>query len=134
METGTAETCQGSGHVTLSSDHGFIAPQIDGSPMVGSAQCPWQISVGRRINITMHNFPPPPSLDRNPMSSSACYEVGSVKEGDTFKAIHKCLTDPREKHIYISNGEKVEVTIPYKDSWDTAGHFLLQYQGKIVRS
>ena len=120
------QECQSNQHTSLASKSGYI-PSISSS----NQPCPYKMksSKGRKVNITMMSFPPPPS--KSSVSSSACYEVGSIREGDKSKTIHKCLNDPRHKQLYLSNGGQVEIDIPYKESHDVAGHFLIHFEGRI---
>ena len=74
----------------------------------------------------MINFPPP----NKEGASSACYEIGSVKEREKTKTIHKCINDAKEKTLFISSGSPVDLIIPNKETLEVAGYFLIHYQGK----
>jgi hypothetical protein len=76
----------------------------------------------------MLNFPPTPS-NENAVPSSACYEIGSIKENGKTVTIHKCLNDARWKQMYVSSGGQVDIIFPNKATVEVAGHFLLHYQG-----
>lgn len=125
MSNNKIDNCK-DGYNALKSDKGFVAPLLD-----RGSQCPWRIvlSSGRRANITMYSFLPAPAQDQPLASSSACYEVGTIKEASNTRTIHKCFTDPRLKTLYISNGADVEMTFPNPDTTTIAGAFLIQYKG-----
>lgn len=96
------------------------------------SDCTIRISLppGMRVNLTIHNYSPPPAFDQLMATSSACYEIGSVKEKDVIQSIHKCLSDPRQKQIYLSTDGAVDVTIPNSIDTNVVGNFILEYKGK----
>ena len=124
--------CQSNGFISLSEESGYISISSEDG-IIGTTSCPWRIKLapGRRVNITMMNFPPIPTLDTS-SPSSACYEVGSIKESGKIKTIHKCINDARQKQLYLSNGGQMEIIISNKETLDVAGRFLMHYQGNVT--
>lgn len=83
------------------------------------------METGRLVNITIYNFPPE-LAGQTLAHSSACYEVGTITEGSVSQTIHKCLTDPRQKVLYVSQGGPVDLKFTHAD---VSGRFLISYQG-----
>lgn len=123
MEGYDQSSCKNTGKIEFTHESGYISPKgLQDSNCIYSIQ----LAAGRRVNITIYNFPPKPGTSQS--RSSACYEIGTIREGSVSKTLHKCLSDPRVKTLYVSNGNPVELNM-MKNTADVAGNYLLHYQG-----
>lgn len=118
----------------------------------GSSSCPWVIVAprGRRLNLTLLDFAVVSRhLDRNdgdvchvyahirqlPPSASRSRPGNSVLwRGDTDESneVTVCAGRVRERAVFVSDSERVQVTIITKspsDSNDDQAYFLLRYSG-----
>lgn len=124
-----ANECPRVGITTYPVTEGYIS--LSQASISLQSECFWHIAVepGMTVNITMYSFLPTPDPDKPlTVTSSACYEVGSVREDKSSKTIHKCLNDPRHKPIYLSGGGNVDI-LTNKDVADLAGYYILHFQG-----
>lgn len=121
--------CKGGHYPIPTSNNGFIAPESQvnrkGSP------CIWKLNMpaGKIVNITIYNFLPTPTLNQPLTTSSACYEVATIRENSKRKIIHKCLSDPRDKNIYVSDGGEIDIIFNTAVTSSVTGAFLLHYAG-----
>ena len=91
----------------------------------GSSKCPWLITAlpGQRINITMIDFQPLASSQRN------CQQLGSIKDLRNEHEITICKDVKRMQHLYTSSGAQVEIRI---DKFLEADKLILvYYNGKF---
>ena len=125
--------------VKLSASTGKIASIVAEETGCGTPDCPWiiEVSAGQRVNISLVDF----ALARNDGSTftgsmtgtSGCRVYATVKEESVGKSFTVCGGDGRQRHVYTSLTNTVEVRIVGKPSTaDGRDHFLLQYEGECV--
>ena len=109
----------------------WITKQYDGC---GSASCPWLIEVqpGQKINITLYDFSDKSKPITNTWIPNTCNRFGVIKEtaAPTDKPI--CKGQKRERHLYTSVSNSLEIHVVSPEVLDKAGQFLLYYEGRTV--
>ncbi|KAK2147095.1 hypothetical protein LSH36_570g03021 [Paralvinella palmiformis] len=105
----------------------WITKQYDGC---GSASCPWLIEVqpGQKINITLYDFSDKSKPITNTWIPNTCNRFGVIKEtaAPTDKPI--CKGQKRERHLYTSVSNSLEIHVVSPEVLDKAGQFLLYYE------
>ena len=54
-----------------------------------------------------------------------------IKEASRTKSVNVCGGSKRERHVYLSVGPLVELTISTELQREHKGHFLLSYEGMM---
>ncbi len=62
-----------------------------------------------------------------------CHKYAVIKERASARETVVCGGEQREKVVYISAGNVVEITITSYSSPKKAAHFLLKYEGMLYR-
>ncbi len=87
------------------------------------------------------DFTRPPSGDLKTtmnsvsLSSSTCsqnVEYVYIKEEKRTKSVTICGGSKRQKHIYLSVGYSVQLTVSTQLHRKNKGHFVLQYNGELI--
>ena len=93
---------------------------------------------GRNINFTLLDFNNPnrklegddPELaGENPLPG-ACPMTMYVTDGDVIKTQDICVSDVREKALYVTAGSSAEVYFALRDVTKQRYHFLIKYEGE----
>ena len=117
---------------------GYLASIVTAQSGRGSTDCPWILTVerGQKLNITLLDFTKHPTPNGSVStrgqtdSDTLCYKYATIREPQTSRETVVCGGEERERVVYISVTNKVQVEIakyisPKKDS-----HFLLKYKGE----
>ena len=133
MATDADAECRSRGAIRRTERVGLLASHVTETQGWGGSACPWELRVppGQRINITLFNFARGAGgSDLLTADPSVCYELASIHEqGHQPKNILTCGTDSREKNVYISETNKVEVRFVDRTLLRNLGKFVLQHQG-----
>ena len=125
--------CRSHGSITRTDRVGLLATHITEEYGWGGSACPWDIKVpsGQRINITLFNFARSGESDLLTSDPSVCYELATIHEKDhQSKTILTCGTDDRQKNVYVSETNRVEIRFVDRISLKNLGKFLVQYEGE----
>ena len=125
----SSSSCLYSSPETLSSISGYLgSPQPD---ITGPKQCTWVIKVqkGQRVNITLFDF----SVSQGRRDDSGiCLVYAIIQEHEGGTHINVCRGIHRERNVYISETNEVQVQVFSDPETADAGYFLLKYDGKIL--
>lgn len=66
---------------------------------------------------------------RRPGYSIYCHEYAIIKETEVPRSINICGSDYRERIAYVSQSNKVEITMISRKTGSNKEHFMLQYEG-----
>jgi len=155
--TGRRGDCSGSSSQRVSSVNGtgYLSSLITERTGVGAADCPWLLRAGsgQRISLSLLDFSvsssgsqsteneaalkPPPSSSQHCVRLALVREVsGAYRRGDREVCSMRAGGDMRERSVYLSEANELEVVIarPYGvDMSTTSGSsdaiFLLRYDG-----
>ena len=140
METATSVDCQSKHRADTTSHSGYLASYISsGSVGIGTASCPWYITVGRgqRLNLTLFNFISPTLATSSESAAKlveTCYHVGVVRDGPSRRqSVTACSSEPRQRTIFISSSNSVSVEFAVRGLHvrpsDQQAYFLIHYDG-----
>ena len=62
-----------------------------------------------------------------------CYEVAVIKEGPSKRSLTVCSGEPREKVVYVSSTNMIEVYFVSRRLLTTLGAFLMKYEGRFEK-
>lgn len=118
--------------LTIRNRFGLLSNLVAEERGQGSLACPWRIELprGERINLTLVDFSTP-NADVS-TDSQICHQYALVTEKlSTTENGRVCGGDRREKHVYTSRTNTIEIRIITKKNVETDRnfYFLLRYEG-----
>lgn len=115
----------------LTSDQGYISSTSMVTTQDNPSRCSWTIKVipGQRINITLFDFSI--ALGRQD-DSGVCLVYAIIKELSDTSEITVCRGMQRQRNVYTSEGNTVEVQVFVDAASAQEGRFLLKYEGKTT--
>jgi len=127
----TASACRYYGDLTVEGLSGYMANIITEEHGYGSQRCPWVISVprGQRINLTLVDFG---VASRFLDVGNMCHVYAKISETRMASEVTVCGSRTRERSIYISETNRLEVSIMSLKDNEQPIYFLLKYQGLIM--
>lgn len=135
---GVCSTCNFG--VKLSAENGRIASVVAEETGCGTPDCPWIIEAkpGQKVNISLTDFAlarqDGTKMDRPSRGPGSCRVYATIKEESVSRSTTVCGGSGRERHIYTSVTNTVEIRIVGQPSTDDGrDHFLLKYEGKQVK-
>ena len=139
--TGKGQACRGGEHVTVTSQHGYLAKVITVKTQHGSADCPWKLraSPGQTLNITLWDFAVTPSYSLSPSSYNdgspigVCHVTAVIRERPLARGHTVCGGEQRIKHVFTSQTNEVDIRIlgGNSNAENNAQYFLLEFQGEF---
>ena len=114
----------------LNASEGYISSRQPTSPSMSN--CPWviQVAPGQRINITLLDFGVYGLKKGSPGGQSVyCNRYAQIRDLSQNTPI--CAGRVREKNVYVSKSNRVEITLLRPDRSQVQPQFLLKYQGKV---
>lgn len=128
-----SQVCGRSRPLQITGSHGFISSAIADETGFGTVMCPWLIMAqpGQQLQLTLYNFvpPTPPSKDAN--TGRFCDKYVAVKEDNDVRNISSCVGDARDKVIFTSDSNVVELgVLPARKNAPELRKFLVKYEGK----
>lgn len=132
MVTSLSADCMRNRHVLIRGiQHGYIASSLTQRFQYGTSACPWRIELSRwqRINLTLIDFSVP--LNGSFHDKNVCHRYAQITERTTTLRSHKvCGEDKRERGIFTSRTNAVEIRIMSREDQDYKGfHFLIRFDG-----
>ena len=144
------ERCSTAKYLKLHHPTGYIASVVTEETGCGSQQNPWVITAqpGQKINITLFDFGISGSFNTssNPGTITAgnsnkrtnypvyCQQYARIEEKDVARSTIVCGGERREKNVYISVTNEVEVHVMNRRTIGQHQYFLLKYNGNIMIS
>ena len=98
----------------------------------------WCIFLGQRINVTLFDYTYEGTIKVSgaTIPSSTCqhkFEYMFLKEGtDQSESVRVCAGKYRKREVYLTGGNKLEVILASQAQRKTGGHFMLQYEGRMI--
>ena len=146
MSSLPAERCSTPKYLKLHHPTGYIASVVTEETGCGSQQNPWVITAqaGQKINITLFDFGISGSFNTssNPGPITAgnsnkrtnypvyCQQYARIEEKDVARSTIVCGGERREKNVYISVTNEVEVHVMNRRTFGQQHYFILKYNGK----
>lgn len=126
-----ASQCQKSDFLKVTTPSGFLTSDVTWRTGCGTTSCPWLIEAerGQRINISLFDFS---QGAKSVKTAKICYKYATLQEDSSItKDITMCSdTDHQlEGHIYLSDTNKVLVSLYTATSKEELHHFALKYEG-----
>ena len=121
--------------VTLTEPEGYLSNRITDETQCGSTEFPWIIkaSPGQKVNITMLDFSSNHTSVENLLNSRRipriCKVYATIRETTAMRSTTVCGSQGRERNIYTSSKNEVEVRILGNSAGNKKTQFLLYYQG-----
>ena len=132
---------------------GYISSAVAVQSQCGSNQCPYiiQVTSGRRINLTLHDFTVTSAQQTYVTSSTGGHQQSGVNkcqwyfvvfDGSTRKDVSRCDervtsegNDPAVQHVYMSQSNRIRIELfpmqqQQQQSQPLTPVFLVHYQGK----
>lgn len=146
VSTLPADRCSTAKYLKLHHPTGYIASVVTEETGCGSQQNPWVITAqaGQKINITLFDFGTTGSLNSssNPGAFTAgnsnkrtnypvyCQQYVRIEEKDVARSTIVCGGERREKNVYISVTNEVQIQVMNRRTIGQPHYFLLKYNGK----
>ena len=146
MSSLPAERCSTAKYLKLHHPTGYIASVVTEETGCGSQQNPWVITAqaGQKINITLFDFGISGNFNTssNPGAITAgnsnkrtnypvyCQQYARIEEKDVARSTIVCGGERREKNVYISVTNEVEVHVMNRRTIGQQHYFILKYNGK----
>ena len=121
---------------------GILSSDITQRTGCGSPNAPWQIKVlpGQRVNLTLFDFGRVPNDTTSPgvnqvNRNSHCHVYAIVKEKKKTKSRTICgaaASETRERNIFVSEGNEIEVRLVTSQRTKDGGQFLVKYEGMFL--
>lgn len=122
--------CRANDYVRVSPTSGIIASILTEELALGSADCPWLIKAapGQRVNVSLVDFAVTPGI------GETCHAYAIIRERDPTRTNTICSGEQRERHIYMSLSDTVEIRVLPIQGSTKRRYFLLKYEGLCVSS
>ncbi len=128
--------CRGSDFIRLSEPQGYISSAVTEDLQLGSSMCPWMIQAqpGQKIIITLLDFalwvPNRKTTARHPPETSGiCHIYANIKERTMAGSVTVCGGDQRERTIYTSETDSVQIEVANMKLSKNVAYFLFKYEG-----
>ena len=120
----SAEKCRRLGRILIRQSSGLIGNVDD---VTWHPPCAYVIEVplGQRINVTLLDF----AYWSTNQSSARCEELAVIKEGKTGKNAIACRDGVRDKVVFLSHSNIIEVVLL---ACHPSRRFLLHYEGEYT--
>ncbi len=123
--------CRSDGIVRLTDPVGIIASVVVGELQSGSRPCPWVIQAqpGQKINITLLDFGSTEE-DMGVGFRPSCFKYGIIRERDFSSPTIICSDRVRERNLYLSQTNRVEIQFEQGQHAEKTPHFLIKYNSR----
>ena len=122
------KTCTKCDHLKLTAPRGYISSYKAQTTKCGSPDCPWLLEAqpGQRLNISLINFAWT-TPERGQAFGTNCKVFATLKEASGTRGETVCGKNVRERHVYTSLTNAVELRIVGNVKSE---QFLLYYEGQ----
>ena len=137
--TAKPSECSIDKYVVVRQPFGYLSNFMTEEFGYGSVSCPWRIELarGEKVNITLIDFFTPLSDTRTTAGHPYCPLYALLTEPwSTPHVFRVCGGDRREKFVFVSRTNVVEVKVMKKSNAETERefYFLLQFEGTLPYS
>ena len=96
--------------------------------------CPWRVTVapGQRINLTLFDFNIVPPRNSERESGTVCQVYAIINEKSSSTDVTVCGGDQRQRMVYLSEANSIDIQVMTITDEAQHGHFLLRYEGKHI--
>ncbi len=112
---------------------GFLSSQVTDDTGCGSIRHPWviEVSSGQRVKITLIDFS---GSEHSPYAqeSGSCNAYGYISEANSGINSSICGGLARERELYTSSSNLVQIQITLLEARGNGGQFLLKYDGMDI--
>lgn len=139
VETGGSRLCSTSSHINISSQAGYLSSLVTSETGLGSGSCPWIITVdpGQHINVTLIDFSLIQPFGPNDVMGAEeaklqtfCHKYAEIRERPNTRETVVCGGESRNKNIFVSSSNKLEIRLQRYASPKKSAYFLLKFEGK----
>ena len=118
----------------LKSREGYIANVITEESGCGSSIAPWRIiaAKGQTIEVYLTDFSVSYQMKEKDVNNvdSHCPVYATIREEGVTVGQTICGEKKKERHLYTSVGNTVEIEIPLQQSDDRKKYYVLHYKSK----
>ena len=132
MATRTSDECRRFAHATLTDTSGYIGSVVTEESGCGTTETPWKVHAkpGQRINFTLLDFATANNTGGElGRGASHCHVYVILKESAAGRSVTVCGGQERDKQIFTSTSNSVEVRVLTGAS-SKSRFFLLRYEGE----
>ena len=114
------------GYLPLSRSEGYISAKVAMDTRGGSLKCPWQLAAqhGQRINVSIVDFHPV-------IHTANCIPVAYITDVTAKENRTVCKLYERNGHVYLSEGNNIQIQLITASSSMQNQEFLLHYEGNV---
>lgn len=123
--------CRANQPQVLTAQTGLLPSVLTEETGLGSADCPWMIKAkpGQKINITLFDFA------TNQQEGDTCHAYAILRETEPTRSITVCGSVMRERNVYTSISDSVEIRVLRNQfSVNKGKYFLLKYNREYPKS
>ncbi len=129
------EKCQSGTKVELRSREGYLANVITEESGCGSNIAPWRVMAakGQTIEIHLIDFSVSHRLNKDNSNNvdSHCPVYATIKEEGVTVGQTICGGKGKERHLYTSIGNTVEIEMPLQQTEEKKRYYILHYKSKF---
>lgn len=117
--------CQTYKPLPITESSGYLSSSITEGSGLGTSFCPWVIKApkGQRVNLTLYDF----NTMNYDIDSNICQVYATVKERSRTRDQTVCAGTDRIRHIMLSDGNELEISIVKSNFNREHGYFILKY-------
>lgn len=130
VENRTASNaCKYLGDIPVSGQSGTLASIVTSEHEFGSSRCPWLITVsrGQRVKLVLVDFG---VIYRLTDAGVVCHVYARFQEPTLSTATTVCGSRTRERSVYVSETNQVEVTMMNFRMNEEQVYFVVNYEGQ----
>ena len=118
--------CRNGDYVKVDGPSGILASVLTEEMSVGEAACPWLIKAlpGQKVNVSLVDFAVTPGVGQT------CHAYAIIRERSQAISKTVCSGEERERHVYLSDSETMEIRVLAIQGSPRKRYFLLKYDGK----
>ncbi len=133
MFTPVTSQCPQSGSTKVTGSRGFLSSRVTDQTGCGSVSHPWLIDVssGQQVKVDLIDFAATVDLGYT-QDHSSCNVYGYISEASSGANISICGGLAREREVYTSSSNLVQIQITDLQTRGNGGKFLLKYEGKGI--
>ncbi len=129
----TEERCHLKHQRTITSQRGFLSSLVTQESGCGTSSLPWRVTVksGQKINISLYDFAMTETKYSSPVVNQCkVYAVIRERMVNRMRNITVCGALSRERNVYLSMTNQLEIGLVTGDLTDTSPTYLVGYTGR----
>src|SRR6218665_1714130 len=122
----------------LTAPSGYISNIFTEETELGTVKCPWLIQAGKgqRINVTLLDFGTASVTGGGagdlPEAGKTCQAYAIISERQSSRSVTVCSGTERQRHVFLSEQEQLEVRVQHGMNRNRTRNFLLKYECKTM--